>query len=417
MAVTEQQKILSQQAYESARKGPPAGFPQLPDIPAKRYVDPGFNALEKAYLWHRSWVFAIHADEIPEVGSFRQWNRLGEPLFFIRGEDGQIRCFYNSCRHRGAPVVMEERGVSRGLTCKYHGWTYNTRGEIINLRDRRDFVGLELSCRSLVEVRCEAIGKLVFVNLDRDAAPLREALGPIAKIFDELRPDALILVERSTVRVNCNVKILLDAFLEVYHLKSIHQNTVDRFLDHRGSAITLWPKGHSRMVTPYKREGWIDPGVRGLPAIEGINPFYGKTNYSILCYPNLVTPIAPQGMPFLCFWPETLSTMILDVHWLAPSWGEGPRPEIWNTRIANFARILEEDLQFADKIQKSVESSGVTGFPLNYQERRIYYWHEELDRRIGRDQIPPELCVPDVLSDWVEGPGGEPAAGRFLAAE
>lgn len=408
-------KIRAQQAYESTRGGPPEGFPKLPDIPGARYVDPEFNRLERERMWHKSWVYAIHADEVPEVGSYVQWNRLGEPLFFIRGEDQVVRCFYNTCRHRGAPVVTEPSGKSRGVSCKYHGWTYNTRGELINLRDRRDFVDLDMSCRSLIEVRCDAIGNLIFVNLDPDAEPLRDYLGPIAHDLDEIKPDELILVDKAAIKVDCNVKVLLDAFLEVYHLKSIHQNTVDRFLDHRGSAITLWEGGHSSMVTPYKREGWTDPGVKGLPEIHGINPFFGSTNYSVLAYPNLVSPIAPAGVPVLCFWPETIDTMTIEVHWFAPSWGDGPRPEVWDTRLKNFLIILDEDLQFADKIQKSVESAGLRGFPLNYQERRIYHWHEELDRRIGAADIPEPLRVPERLGDWVEDWKAEPADQPALA--
>lgn len=409
MNPNEVRAILERQAYESERTGPPEGFPQFPDVPGKRYVDPVFNALEREHMWHKTWVYAVHGDEVPEIGSYVQWTRLNEPLFFIRGEDGTVRCFYNTCRHRGAPVVTEPSGKSRGVTCKYHGWTYNTRGELINLRDRRDFVGLDLSCRSLIEVRCESIGNLYFVNLDTGAEPLRDYLGPVAAYLDEMRPDELILVDKTAIKVKCNVKILLDAFLEVYHLKSIHQGTVDRFLDHRGSAIALWEKGHSRMVTPYRREGWKDPGVRGLPSVEGVDPFFGDTNLSIMAYPNFVSPVAPQGVPVLCFWPDGIDSMTIEVHWFAPSWGDGPRPEVWDMRLKNFLSILDEDLQFADKIQKSVESAGLRGFPLNYQERRIYYWHEELDRRIGADLIAPELRVPAMLGEYVERPEPVPA--------
>ena len=409
------QEILDQQAYESKRSGPPEGFPTLPDIPGDRYVDPEFNRLEIERMWHRSWVYAIHCDEVPDVGSYVQWTRLGEPLFFIRGEDQTVRCFYNTCRHRGAPVVTEASGKSRGVSCKYHGWTYNTRGELINLRDRRDFVDLDLTCRSLIEVRCENIGNLYFVNLDDDAEPLRDYLGPVAANFDEFRPDTLMLIDKTAIKVDCNVKVLLDAFLEVYHLKSIHQNTVDRFLDHRGSAITLWPDGHSRMVTPYKREGWTDPGVKGLPEVEGMDPWFKDTNYSVLAYPNLVSPVANAGIPVLCFWPDTIDTMTIEVHWFAPSWGDGPRPEVWDTRLENFLAILDEDLQFADKIQKSVESKGLRGFPLNYQERRIYHWHEELDRRIGAKDVPDRLRVRERLGGWVSAP--EMAQAPQAAAE
>ena len=388
--------------YEAARTAPPEHFPQLPDIPGGRYVDPGFIELERRGLWRRSWLYGIHADEVPNPGSYMRWERLGEPLFFMRDDAGKVRCFYNTCRHRGAPVVTEDKGEARGLTCKYHGWTYNLRGELVNLRDKRDFVGLDMSCRSLIEVRCESIGKWYFINLDDDAPPLARSLGPFHAELAAMSPDSLVLVDRTAIKVGCNVKVLLDAFLEVYHLKSIHQNTVDRFLDHRGTVISLYEQGHSRMVTPFKRPGWQDPGCAGLPDIADVDPFLGETNVSLNVFPNLVTPLAPSGVPFLCFWPLDARSMLIEVHWFAPGWGDGPRPAVWDLRLSNFLKILDEDLQFADSIQRSVESGGFTGMPLNYQERRIYHWHQELDRRIGREKIRPGLQVPPVLEPFVE---------------
>ncbi|MEM8548681.1 MAG: RHO alpha subunit C-terminal catalytic domain-containing protein, partial [Pseudomonadota bacterium] len=123
--------------------------------------------------------------------------------------------------------------------------------------------------------------------------------------------------------------------------------------------------------------------------------------FSYNIYPNIVTPTARTGMPFIIFWPETDNTSRIDVHWFGPSWGDGERDPVWATRIENFDRILEEDTQFAPQIQASVESPGFTGIPLNYQERRIYHWHEELDRRIGASKLPAGLAVEPVLEPFV----------------
>ena len=402
MDLADIERIEGGALYEAARTAPPEHFPKLPDIPGGRYIDPDFNALETERMWRRSWLYGIHGDEVPEPGSFVKWERMGEPLFFMRDEKGVVRCFYNTCRHRGAPVVTTDSGKARGLTCQYHGWTYNLKGELINLRDKRDFVGLDMSCRSLFEVRCENIGNLYFINLDKNAEPLPDALGPVYSQLAEMKPASLKLVDKTAIKVGCNVKVLLDAFLEVYHLKSIHQNTVDRFLDHRGSVITLYDKGHSRMVTPFKRKGWLDPGVAGLPLIEDVDPWFGDTNLSLNIFPNIVSPLAPAGMPFLCFWPLDMRTMLIEVHWFGVPWGDGPRPEVWDLRLRNFLKILDEDLQFADAIQRSVESGGFSGMPLNYQERRIYHWHQELDRRIGAERIDPALRVEPVLDPFIE---------------
>src|SRR3546814_10492456 len=92
----------------------------------------------------------------------------------------------------------------------------------------------------------------------------------MAKELEQYGLENLRLVDSRSYEVNCNVKVLLDAFLEVYHLKSIHQQTVDRFLDHRGMFVALWPNGHSRLLTPNRRPDWKDPGTIGMPKIPTI---------------------------------------------------------------------------------------------------------------------------------------------------
>lgn len=387
--------------HEAARTAPPEGFPRLPVIPGGRYTDPTFLSLERQYLWRRSWLFACHTDEIPEPGSFYLFSRTGSPILVVRGKDGVIRAFYNTCRHRGAPLVKECRGRVDGLVCGYHGWTYALDGRLVNLRDKRDFVGLDMSEHSLVQARCELLGNWIFVNEDPDAEPLLEHLGLIPEYLEQIQPGQVRFVDRRTYHVKCNVKVLLDAFLEVYHLKSIHQNTVDRFLDHRGTHIRLWRNGHSLMLTPNRRPDWQDPGTRGMRRIETATEITQSHNPSFNFFPNLVTPVDATGNPFILFWPMGDREMDIEIVWFAPDWGDGPLDPLWETRITNFERILEEDTQFAEQIQQSVESAAFRGITLNYQERRIYHWHEELDRRIGPEHIPEHLRVAPRLEAWI----------------
>lgn len=386
---------------EGERTAPPRGFPALPMIPGARYTDPSFLDLEQQYLWRRSWLYACHADEIAEPGSFTLFKRTGSPIIVVRGKDGVVRAFYNSCRHRGAPLVKQCSGKIEGLVCGYHGWTYGLDGRLINLRDKRDFVDLDLSKFPLLEVRCESIGNWIFINEDRAAEPLLPHLAPIPNMLEEIQPQQVRFVHKKSYPVRCNVKILLDAFLEVYHLKSIHQNTVDRFLDHRGSFITLWQRGHSLMCTPNRRPDWQDPGTRGMRRIETATEITLSNNPSFNLYPNLVTPIDATGNPFILFWPTGHKSMEIEIVWFAPDWGDEGLSPLWEQRLSNFERILEEDTQFAEQIQESVESGAFRGINLNYQERRIYHWHEELDRRIGPERIPEPLRVKPMLADWI----------------
>ena len=396
------QRFLDGMKYEAERSGPPADFPQLADIPGGRYVEREFLQLERESLWKRSWLYIYHVDELSKLGSFLLTRKTGSPIVVVRGKDDVIRAFYNTCRHRGGPIVKADNGCSDGFVCGYHGWTYTLEGKLINLRDKRDFVGLDMQARSLVQVRCERFYNWVFINEDPQAQPLEEHFAPFTEYFRQFQPLQWRFVMQEGFDVKCNVKVLMDAFLEVYHLKSIHTNTVDRFLDHRGTTIALYRNGHSLMVTPNRRPDWVDPGTRGMPRVETATVVSAKNNPSFNFFPNLVTPVDPTGAPFLLFWPTSDTTMRIECHWFAPDWGGGPIPDLWNVRIANFDRILAEDLQFAEAIQQSMMSAGFKGMPLNYQERRIYHWHEEVDRRIGVERIPERWRVKPLLARYCE---------------
>ena len=387
--------------YERERKAPPEDFPKLPDIPGGRYVDPGFLALEQEQMWKRAWLYAGHVDQLPNPGSWFLTRNSGAPIIVVRDLKGEIRAFYNTCQHRGAPLVKDESGEARGFICGYHGWSYTLEGKLTAVRDMRDFTDLDFSCRSLASVRCELLGSLIFINEDPEAQPLLEHIGPMAPELEQYRMDTLRLVDSRSYDVECNVKVLLDAFLEVYHLKSIHQKTVDRFLDHRGMFITLWPNGHSRMCTPNRRPDWRDPGTIGMPKIPGVSEIPANNNVSYHVFPNFVMPASDSGIPILQFWPRGPRKCTVVSSWIGPDHDPANPDPMWETRIGNWERILYEDLQFAPQIQESLESKGFKGMPLNYQERRIYHWHEELDRRIGPNRIPAELRVEPVLEDQI----------------
>jgi phenylpropionate dioxygenase-like ring-hydroxylating dioxygenase large terminal subunit len=172
--------------WEGTRSAPPRGFPKLPDMPAARYTSPEYFALEQKYIFRKSWLFAGHIDEIPEPGCYLRWHNAGDPIVIVHGMDGEICAFYNTCRHRGAPVVTQDRGKSSRLICGYHNWTYKTGGTLIAVPERQDFPpDFDMSCRGLIRVRCESFGKVIFVNFDDDALPLTKWLGPLVGEWEE----------------------------------------------------------------------------------------------------------------------------------------------------------------------------------------------------------------------------------------
>lgn len=397
--------------YEASRKAPPEGFPALPDIPAGRYTDPRFFELERQHLWRKSWLFAAHVDELPEPGCFRLWENVGQPVLLVHAENGAINAFYNTCSHRGAPIVTEPAGRRPGkhprLVCRYHAWTYSTQGELLAVRDPEDFRGLDLACRGLKRIRCERFGNLIFVNFDEGAKTLREWLGPVADEWQEFRFDQCRLAARHRWRLDCNWKIAMEANTEVYHVKSIHPTTVAPILDDRRNVNTLYREGHGRMVAPrpMREDGSLalPPGRSIHREIESVGEIARTCTQSYGIFPNWVSPLSQFALPPLLFWPDGIDKCLFETFTFAPDWGDGPRPDMWTQNDGEkLAQVLIEDTEFGVWIQKSMKSYGFRSVPLSYQEARIYHWNQFADRLIGIENIPPELRVAQVIGeDWM----------------
>ena len=400
-------RFRERSAYETARTGPPEGFPKLRDLPLGRYTDTTFRALEDEYLFKRMWLYAAHESELPTAGSYALRDIAGANILLTRGDDGVVRAFYNACRHRGAPVVRDDCGTARVLTCQFHSWSYDLCGELVRVPDERDFVDLDKSERGLPAVRCEAWGGWHFVNLDADAEPLLDWLAPLPSLLPELAAAPFRVIDVKKVELGCNWKILAEAFLEVYHARTIHPKTVGPSLDTRGTVITLYDHGHQSMVSPVNR------GARGdnrelLPMFEGATNLFlgGEVQPAYGFFPNLITPFDARGFPFLVFWPLSIDRTRLDITWFAADWGEGEMPveqaEIWKQRWSRFDTVMDEDYENLEPIQRSMESAAHGGQAINYQERRIWHVQAWIDKVIGPERIPEHLRVADLLADWVE---------------
>ena len=406
MSSQEVESLRALMEFEASRSAPPEGFPVLPDIPAGRYTDQRFFNLEIEHVWRKSWLLAAHIDELPEPGSFLLWDNAGQPVLLVHAADGSINAFYNTCSHRGAPVVTERSGHRKRFTCPYHGWSYSDRGELVAVRDPQDFRDLDLSTRGLAPVRCERFGNLVFVNFDLEAPTLLDWLGPIAGEWEEFQFDNCRLAARHVFDLDCNWKIAMEANTEVYHVRSIHQQTVAPVLDDRRNVNTLYPNGHGRMVAPTpKGKVTLDimPVSPDIAEIDTVGEVARTCTLSYGLFPNWVSPLSQWLLPPILFWPNGIDKCRMETWTMAPQWKDGLKPDLWTENDgAELCQVLQEDTQFGEKIQKSMESYGFQGVPLSYQESRIYHWNQAADRIIGIDNIPPELRVAQVIGDeWI----------------
>jgi phenylpropionate dioxygenase-like ring-hydroxylating dioxygenase large terminal subunit len=409
-------RLTAEMQYEFDRTAPPDGFPKFHDIPVERFTSDEFWDLEQKYLWPKSWVLAGRAEDIPNVGDFFTFDDLGVPIVLIRGKDLQVRAFYNTCQHRGAPVVREATGTSKLLRCQYHSWSYDIdSGQLVSVPDERDFVDLDKTERCLPSIACEIWDNWIFVNQDPDAMAFKDHIGKIADEMSEFQGATLRTVAKQSEIVPCNWKVTAEAFLEVYHFRHIHSRNGESLLDNRGATMGLLPNGCSRMVTPFSKTSYSALGmsnwddykhvvIPGFTDLETVNDMVRCTSSAYGVFPNLITPVAAYGFPFITFWPIDKQTTRIDwTHYAPIDFNpEDGLPANWQTRLDNFKVIMEEDFWNMAPMQKSLESPAMRGMPINYQERRIWNFHEEVDRLIGIERIPEELRVEQLLAPYIE---------------
>ena len=415
-------RIRHDMRYEFARVAPPAGFPAFHDIPTARHTSTEFHDLEQRHLWPNTWVIAARAEDVPAPGDYVTFDNLGVPLLIVRGTDGEIRCFYNTCQHRGAPVVRDTQGSARRLRCQYHSWTYEIDGgTLVSVPDERDFVDLDWEQRCLPQASCDTAAGFVFVNRNPDATPLRDWLGPAWEMLEPFQGERLREVYRESHIVPCNWKVTAEAFLEVYHFRHIHSHDGVSVLDNRGAAMGLYPNGHSRMVTPFSRQSiervgmaawddWHHLDQTPYPTIDGVPAMVDCTSSAVSLFPNAIIPLGRIGFPINLFWPIDKDTTRLEwiYYALPPDGGDhfDPEqlPEHWQHRRNVYNQIMAEDERNMAPMQRSMESPALRGIPINYQERRIWHLHEEIDRVIGVERIPEELRMQQLLGPFVESP-------------
>ncbi len=382
--------------YERFEKGEiPAHFEALPDIPTGRYINEEFFQLEQERVFSKGWLLAGHLDEIPEIGSYRLWERSGVPILIVRSRNNEIRAFYNTCSHRGGPLVRTVTGKEKVFVCKYHSWAFGLDGELNHIPDEHEFGCIDKTKRGLKPVRCELFGNLIFINRDPDARPLIEHLGHMTTELRDFQPENLRIVSRYSMEVACNWKIGMDAFQEVYHLRHIHPETVNKALDHRGTSIALFAGGHSRMTVALKngQQHFVSLPATGPLDQRPEHEIVRSTSLAYSMFPNIITPIAAVEFPFLVFWPITRDRSILEVIFVSRGENTDASSDYWQDKISKFNVILGEDCQNLPWIQRSIDSGALKGIPLSYQERRIYHFHEYVDAIIGLDNIPATFRV------------------------
>ncbi|MDE0095927.1 MAG: Rieske 2Fe-2S domain-containing protein [Gammaproteobacteria bacterium] len=192
---------------------------------ADAYTAPRWYDVDLAAIISTSWQWVCHAEKLREPGAWLTIEIAGNPLIVVRDREGELRAFYNVCKHR-AMRLLEGEGKANLITCPYHGWTYDLAGSLVRAPETDHVIGFEPREICLESVRVEEFCEFVFVNLDPRAGPLARQSGGLADEMRNFAPDLdrLTFAHRLKYEIHSNWKNVVDNFLECYHCPVAHKD-------------------------------------------------------------------------------------------------------------------------------------------------------------------------------------------------
>lgn len=198
------------------------------------YTDPAVFAEEKEKIFKRVWLLMGHETEIPNPGDFRRIRVAGQPLILVRGDDGQARVLFNTCRHRASIVAVEAEGRCKTFKCPYHGFEYANDGRLVNVPVEQGYgAWFKKDEFGLVEVpRVDTFNGMIFGSFNPDVEPLLDYLGAAREYMQFCTHGdhaPLEVVDKYTYDIAANWKLLIDNTMDGYHVPFVHGAMFEAF--------------------------------------------------------------------------------------------------------------------------------------------------------------------------------------------
>ena len=323
-------------------------------LPWSWYTDPDVHRREQERIFRSAWQYVGHEGMAAEDGD-RFAAAAGDVPVLVARDGETVRAFLNVCRHRGSQLV-EGSGNGKSIQCPYHAWTYGLDGSLRAAPRADREADFDAEGLSLVELRLERWGPLLFVNPDTEAQPLLETLGPVPELVSL---DGLDFHVRDDYELDANWKIACENYLECYHCPVAHKGFSAAF-EVSPDSYRLEPTGEHVLsqFAPSKDDGegqfhFVWPNLR-------INVYPGAGNVS-------VGPMLPAG-------PER-SRGYLD-YFFAPDADEG-----WIEELMAFDRqVGAEDRVLVERVQRGVSSALIEHGRLLPESEQLVARFQELVR-------------------------------------
>jgi choline monooxygenase len=263
-------------------------------IPAPWYVDARIAELENQTVFSKTWQLIGRTDQVEKPGDFVTFTIAGEPIVAVRGTDGNLRAFYNVCRHHAAAVVTEPCGHAQILHCPYHGWNYGLDGSLKGMPEFEGVRNFERGANGLLPVQVATWEKFVFVKLEAGGESLEQFLGGIARRMAPLQVTKLHYFGTRVYDIACNWKVFVDNYLDGgYHVPHLHKG-LNSVLDYR--QYTIENEDRYCLQSSPMVESAEDAATGATRKGDRAWYFWQYPNFMINCYAgymdtNLVIPL------------------------------------------------------------------------------------------------------------------------------
>jgi choline monooxygenase len=352
--------------------------------PVQNYLDPTRFTQELEMLRSFPSVYLPSA-AIPNAGDHAERVTFGVPLFAVRGRDGRARVFRNSCRHRGMALV-EGPGCSHALVCRYHGWTYRLDGSLSHVPHADAFPDLDMPTRGLVEVDSREVDGLIVIgplqpptddSRQRRVDAAMDALADGSPWRNKLVPAERLVVVKPTLRA-MNWKVLVEQFLEGYHIRTTHKDTFYPIqYDDLNVVEGFGP--NSRITFPYRN---IER-LRDRP--ESTWNVDARVTYVYHLFPNAIFATFPNQVLVITIDPVDIDHTTVTLYaMITPAVAEKASRD---TQSAEGARNLlndggVEDNEMSEGVQRGLHAGANEFVEFGRHESAIGRFHATLDERL-----------------------------------
>ena len=319
------------------------------------YTDADLFARECETILSGAWHCLGREDEIPSAGDYFTIRVLNEPLLVVRGDDGEVRALANVCRHRGMPLAADaETGNARRFVCRYHAWSYGRDGALASApRMPKERVK---GCR-LHGFRTETWRGFIYANLSGDAEPLAPQLTKLDELIGLFDQSKMRHVHTEHETWACNWKLLVENFMEAYHLSVVHPETLHPYTPTGLSRYAMADDAFTSYIAHYPHD--IPPRFEGAPGLTREERYQSR----LFCvFPTQVASQSAGLLVSLTLLPVAVDRV--DVRWTMSAY-EGQLDEEGAVKaVALWREVNREDREKLEDMQIAMSSVAAASGPL-----------------------------------------------------